>query len=56
MRERVSPGGSLVFKTSGATLVVTRWVRLPCVPATRKLSAETGEEVGNRSRSEGGSA
>lgn len=27
--------GSLVFKTSGATFGVARWVRLPCAPATR---------------------
>ena len=40
-RERSGPGGSPVFKTSGAALGAARWVRLPRVPATTLSSTPT---------------
>ena len=35
----VGPVPGLVFKTSGATFGVARWVRLPCAPATTRRCA-----------------
>ncbi len=46
--------GSPVFKTGGATLDVTRWVRLPCAPATRprdeRIASPEEPVVGSPSR------
>jgi hypothetical protein len=44
-----TPVGSPVFKTGGATLDVTRWVRLPCAPAT---PASCRPREGDHSRSD----
>ena len=46
--------GSPVFKTGGATLDVTRWVRLPCAPATsprdERIASPEEPVVGSPSR------